>query len=264
MSSVFKVSLAGVALIAVAGCANMGNPGGDYKNQGYLLDQNGQVVKALGYDTCVRTSDWTPARAIVEGCDGYTKPAPKVAVAPPPPAPGKPEAKPEAKPEPKPAPAKKPDPLNITEKIELQNIPFDKAELTDDNKKELREFLGDLRKANKERTDVTFGAVVVTGHTDRLGSIPYNMKLSERRAVVAKDHLVSAEQVDPKLIFWEGKGPKQPIPVTKFCDNKMNRKQLIECLGPNRRVTVEVVGTAMPQPKPAPKPETKPEAKPKP
>jgi OmpA-OmpF porin, OOP family len=109
---------------------------------------------------------------------------------------------------------------------------------------------------------VTFGAVVVTGHTDRLGTIPYNMKLSERRAVVAKDHLVSAEQVDPKLIFWEGKGPKQPIPVTKFCDNKMNRKQLIECLGPNRRVTVEVVGTADPQPKPAPKPADKPAAKP--
>jgi hypothetical protein len=81
MSSVFKVSLAGVALVAVAGCANMGNPGGDYKNQGYLLDQYGQVVKALGYDSCVRTSDWTPARGIV-ACGDATAPAPKVAAAP--------------------------------------------------------------------------------------------------------------------------------------------------------------------------------------
>ncbi len=259
MSSVFKVGLSGVALVTLAGCANMGNPGGNYTKQGYLLDHTGQVVRSLGANVCVRTSDWTPARAIVEGCDGYKKPM----AAPPPkkpeakPAPKKPEAKPEAKP-------KKPQPINITEKIELQNIPFDKAELTDDNKKELNSFLGGLRKANKARTAVTFGAVVVTGHTDRIGSLPYNMKLSERRAVVAKDHLVNAEQVDQKLIFWEGKGPKQPIPVTKFCDNRMALKQLIECLGPNRRVTVEIVGRAMPQPKPeAKKPESKPEAKPK-
>ena len=263
MSSVFKVGLAGVALAAIAGCAGTG--GSQYVDRpAYLVDSNGQASKALGYDVCVRASDWTPARGLV-GCGDATAPAAKAPVAPPPKPAAKPAAKPEAKPEAKPAAKpKKPDPLNITEKIELQNIPFDKAELTDDNKKELKAFLADLRKANKQRTAVTFGAVVVTGHTDRLGSIPYNMKLSEKRAVVAKDHLVSAEQVDPKLIFWEGKGPKQPIPVTKFCDNKMNRKQLIECLGPNRRVTVEVVGTAVPQPKPAAKPEAKPAAKPKP
>jgi len=257
MHSAMKITLAGVALATIAGCGTPGSPGGNYKNQGYLLDTASNVVRAPVAGVCVRTSDWTPARAILE-CDPDLVPK-KAPPAPPPPPPKKPEAKPEAKPA-----AKKPEPINITEKIELQNIPFDKAVLTDDNKKELNSFLGDLRKANKQRTEVTFGAVVVTGHTDRIGSIPYNMKLSERRAVVAKDHLVSAENVDPKLIFWEGKGPKQPIPVTKFCDNKMNRKQLIECLGPNRRVTVEVVGTAMPQPKPAAKPEAKPEAKPKP
>jgi OOP family OmpA-OmpF porin len=98
----------------------------------------------------------------------------------------------------------------------------------------------------------------VTGHTDRIGSLNTNMKLSERRAVVVKDYLVSTG-VDQKVIFWEGKGPKQPIPVTKFCDNKMKRKQLIDCLSPNRRVTVEVVGTAEATAKP--KPEAKPEAK---
>jgi hypothetical protein len=75
---------------------------------------------------------------------------------------------------------------------------------------------------------------------------------------------VQNERVDQKLIFWEGKGPKEPIPVTKFCDNRMKRKQLIECLAPNRRVTVEIVGRALnlkPKPKPAAKPGAK---KPKP
>ena len=105
---------------------------------------------------------------------------------------------------------------------------------------------------------MNISAVVVTGHTDRIGSLKYNMGLSERRAVVVKDYLVS-QGVDQKVIFWEGKAFKQPIPVTKFCDNKMKRKQLIECLAPNRRVTVEVVGRAvsLAKPKPAAKPAAK-------
>jgi OOP family OmpA-OmpF porin len=134
--------------------------------------------------------------------------------------------------------------------------------MTEDNKKELAKFLASLRKATKARGPVTFGAVVVTGHTDRIGTLKYNMGLSERRAVVVKDHLVKVGNVDQKIIFWEGKGPKEPIPVTKFCDNKMKRKQLIECLSPNRRVTVEVVGRALNlKPKPKAKPGAK---KPKP
>ena len=173
-------------------------------------------------------------------------PAPKpVAAAP------KPEAKPEAK-------KAKPEFLNVEEKIELQGMPFAKAEMTPDNRAELEKFMGALRKATKAREAVNISAVVVTGHTDRIGSLKYNMGLSERRAVVVKDYLVS-QGVDQKVIFWEGKAFKQPIPVTKFCDNKMKRKQLIECLAPNRRVTVEVVGRAVSLAKP--KPEAKPEAK---
>ncbi|MBI1965233.1 MAG: OmpA family protein, partial [Betaproteobacteria bacterium] len=212
----------------------------------------GGIVRAAGAGVCVRTSDWTPARAVAE-CDPdlVKKPAPK------------PKAAPKAAPKPKPAAKKaKPQFLNIEEKIELQGMPFGKAEMTDENKTELDKFLAGLRKATKARAPVQFGAVIVTGHTDRIGSLKYNMKLSERRATVVKDYLV-AKGVDQKLIFWEGKGPKQAIPVTKFCDNKMKRKQLIECLAPNRRVTVEVVGRAV-NLKPKPKPKAKPGAKPKP
>ncbi|OGA53969.1 MAG: hypothetical protein A3F74_11660 [Betaproteobacteria bacterium RIFCSPLOWO2_12_FULL_62_58] len=208
----------------------------------------------------MRTSQWTPALAIAE-CDPDLVKKPAVKPKPKP----KPVAKPKPKPKPKP---KKPAMLNITEKIELQGMPFAKAEMTPDNVKELEKFIANLRKATKARGPVTFGAVVVTGHTDRIGSLKYNMKLSERRAVVVKDYLVNKLKVDPKVIFWEGKAFKDPIPVTKFCDNKMKRKQLIECLAPNRRVTVEVVGRAvsLAKPKPAAKPAAKPKpgAKPKP
>jgi OOP family OmpA-OmpF porin len=244
MSSALRNTLAGV-VIAGALLPGMASAQ-DAKNQGYLLDTQGNVVRAAGAGVCVRTSDWTPARAIAQ-CDPdlVKKPAPPKKAAPPPPK--------KAKPKP-PAKKKKPAMLNITQKIELQGMPFAKAEMTADNKASLDKFLAGLRKANKARGPVQFGAVVVTGHTDRIGSLKYNMKLSERRATVVKDYLVKNGGVDQKLIFWEGKGPKEPIPVTKFCDNKMKRKQLIECLAPNRRVTVEVVGRALNlKPKPAAK-----------
>jgi OOP family OmpA-OmpF porin len=202
------------------------------------------------------------AISLMAACETVPEKKPEPAPAP------KPAPKPAPAPKPveapKPAPKPKPVVLNIEEKIELQGMPFAKAEMTADNKKELDTFMGALRKATKAREAVNISAVVVTGHTDRIGSLKYNMGLSERRAVVVKDYLVSMG-VDQKVIFWEGKAFKQPIPVTKFCDNKMKRKQLIECLSPNRRVTVEVVGRAvsLAKPKPAAKPAAKkPAAKP--
>jgi len=200
------------------------------------------------------------AVSLLAACETVPEKKPEPAPAP------KAAPMPVEKPKPKPEPEKKAKPtfLNIEEKIELQGMPFAKAEMTADNKKELDDFVGALRKATKARAVVQVSAVVVTGHTDRIGSLKYNMGLSERRAVVVKDYLVSMG-VDQKVIFWEGKAFKQPIPVTKFCDNKMKRKQLIECLSPNRRVTVEVVGRAesLAKPKPAAKPAAKkPAAKP--
>jgi OOP family OmpA-OmpF porin len=192
------------------------------------------------------------AVALVPGC--ATEPEKPAPVAPAP----KPVAE-TPKPVEKPVEKKaKPEFLNVEQKIELQGMPFAKAEMTPDNKSELDKFMAALRKATKAREAVNISAVVVTGHTDRIGSLKYNMGLSERRAVVVKDYLVS-QGVDQKVIFWEGKAFKQPIPVTKFCDNKMKRKQLIECLAPNRRVTVEVVGRAisLAKPKPAAKPAAK-------
>ena len=74
-------------------------------------------------------------------------------------------------------------------------IPEDKVELTPDNKAELSEFLKYLRAANKERTVVKFSAGVVTGHTDRVGSVSYNMQRSEHLAAATRDYLSSAPPV---------------------------------------------------------------------
>ena len=241
MISVFRTALKGIVLAAAfMPAVAMAQ---DSKNQGYLVDQNSNVVMAIGAGVCVRTSDWTPARAAAAAACQQCTPdlCPKPAAAPKPVA-----AKPAAKPAEKPKP---PQPVNVELKIELQGIAFNKTELTADNKKELDEFL-----ATEVKPLNTIGAVIITGHTDRIGSEKYNKKLSEKRALGVKDYVVG-KGIDQKLIFWEGKASKQPIPVTKFCENKMKRKALIECLAPNRRVTVEVVGTKMP---PAPKPKPKP------
>jgi len=232
MRSALRITLAS-AIVAAALAPALASA---QAKDGYLTDTAGGVVKAPGAGVCVRTSQWTPALAIAE-CDPdlVKKPAPQKAKA----APQK-AAPQKAAPKPKP---KKPAMLNVEQKVELQGMEFDKAEMTPGNKEDLDKFLAALGKATKARGPVALGAVIVTGHTDRIGTLKHNMKLSERRAITVKDYIVS-KGVDQKLIFWEGKGPKQPIPVTKFCDNKMKRKQLIECLAPNRRVTVEVVGRA--------------------
>ena len=248
MSSAFRMTLAAVATCAAILPATASAQTGERKD-GYLTDTQGGIVRAIGAGVCVRTSQWTPALAVAE-CDPDLMPK---APPPPPPPPKKAETPPPPPKVVEKKPAPKPEMMNVERKIELQGMPFDKAEMTPDNVKELDEFMTDLK-------PVTLGALIVTGHTDRIGSLKYNQRLSERRAVVVKDYIVS-KGIDPKLIFWEGKAFKQPIPVTKFCSNKMKRKQLIECLAPNRRVTVEAVGT---MPAPAKKPAAKPEGGDKP
>ena len=81
--------------------------------------------------------------------------------------------------------------------------------------------------------------VVATGYTDRIGSDKYNDHLSLRRAQAVKSYLVSKE-IESNRVHTEDKGKRNPI--TTGCNQK-NRKQLIACLAPDRRVEVEVVGT---------------------
>ena len=78
--------------------------------------------------------------------------------------------------------------------------------------------------------------VRITGHTDRIGSEEYNLKLSERRAQAVKDYLVS-KGVAPRRLVALGRGMADPV-VT--C-NDQDRAELIKCLEPNRRVEVEEI-----------------------
>ena len=81
----------------------------------------------------------------------------------------------------------------------------------------------------------------VTGHADRLGSDKYNQKLSERRAAAVKTYLAS-QGVAADRVKTEGKGEAMPNPdadTANKCKGNKKTKKLIECLQPDRRVTVE-------------------------
>jgi OOP family OmpA-OmpF porin len=81
--------------------------------------------------------------------------------------------------------------------------------------------------------------VLVTGHTDPIGSDAYNQKLSERRADAVRDYLVK-KGVPKDRIEAIGVGEKQPV-AGLVCDQK-NLKARIECLQPDRRVEVQAKG----------------------
>ena len=83
--------------------------------------------------------------------------------------------------------------------------------------------------------------ILVVGHTDRIGSAAYNKKLSERRAAAVKTYLVS-KGIEANRVYTEGKGVKQPVTGDKCKSNKAS-KALIECLQPDRRADIEIIGT---------------------
>lgn len=188
----------------------------------YLQDGRGVVARSP-YGLCWRTGYWTPADAVA-GCDGELAPPIAKATAP--------AIAPASQPAPAPAAPKRCD--FATTLSSDQTFAFNKATLSAPAKKRIDdEVLGKI--ANCAKVDI----VLVTGHTDRLGSQQYNQKLSEKRANAVAAYLknkgINAE------IDTLGAGKTQSI---KACDDKLPRAQLIECLAPNRRVVIEVRGPA--------------------
>jgi OOP family OmpA-OmpF porin len=159
----------------------------------------------------------------------FDKPAPPPPP-PPPPAPVAQVAPPAPPPPPPPPPAPPPPPP--PEKVTLQAgklFGFDSAQLQLPVP-ELDTF------AQALAANPGISGVVITGHTDRLGSAAYNQRLSQRRADAVKQYLVS-KGVDASQLKAEGKGATQPV---KECKDR-NRQALIACLEPNRRVEISPI-----------------------
>ena len=186
------------------------------------------IAAALAFIGACATEPEKPAPKPAAAPPPAPAPAPVVKPAPPPPAP---VPAPVAKPEPKPEPPKKPAVVNLAS---TELFEFNKAVLTPEARAKLdSEVVAKLR----DLKDVKY--IIVNGHADRLGSAQYNQKLSEKRAEAVRAYLVS-KGVDASKVETLGFGKTLP---TKSCPDQKNRKELIECLSPNRRVVVEVQGT---------------------
>ena len=110
---------------------------------------------------------------------------------------------------------------------------FDKSAIKPEGKQALDKFAAELRGSK-------FDVISVTGHTDRIGSDAYNVKLSTRRADVVKNYLVEPAGLPAAKITATGAGESNPVTKPGDCKGTKKTKALIACLQPDRRVDVEV------------------------
>ena len=185
----------------------------------YVIDQRGEVAKS-GTGLCWRTGFWTPAAAAKDpagcACDKDLLPKevcePKAAT---------------------PAPMGKPASAKVTLAADAL-FDYDKAVLRPEGKKALDDLVAKSKSLNLE-------VIIAVGHTDRLGSDAYNQKLSEKRAAAVKTYLVG-KGIEANKVYTEGKGEKQPKTGTT-CKGDKKTKALVDCLQPDRRVDIEIIGT---------------------
>lgn len=135
-------------------------------------------------------------------------------------------------PPPPPAPAPLPEqPLRLAADALFG---FDSAVLSAEGQQAVQGILAQVREASKVQS------IQVVGYTDRIGAASYNQQLSQKRAEAVRTALVQGG-VPPGSISAEGRGAAEPIVQ---CAQR-NRRELIACLAPNRRV--QIVGVAHPR-----------------
>ena len=191
----------------------------------YVVDQRDVVAKS-GFGLCWRDGYWTPAAAAADkaGCECDKDLLPASACAPAAAAPAGAGAG---------AAGVKPSGEKITVAADAL-FDFNKAVLRPAGKEKLDELVS---KAKAIKLEV----ILAVGHTDRIGGDAYNQKLSEKRAAAVKDYLVG-KGIEANRVYTEGKGEKQPVTGDK-CKGNAKTKALIDCLQPDRRVDIEVIGT---------------------
>ena len=223
MNKSVKMSTLAALLASASGAALAQQPLTDIQAatpvSGYVQDARGIIVRDP-FGLCWRTGYFTPALAQIE-CDPDLVPKPAPPVAPPPVVPA-PAAAPVA-----------PPATPAAEKITFAAdafFDFDKSTLKPEGKAKLDDLVSKLGGINLE-------VIIAVGHTDGIGSVPYNQKLSVRRAESVKAYLVS-KGIEANRVYTEGKGKSQPI-----APNAINGKDNPAGRAKNRRVEIEVVGT---------------------
>lgn len=97
-----------------------------------------------------------------------------------------------------------------------------------------QEILGEL---GTQLAGIKKMKVEVIGYTDRIGNDAYNLGLSKKRAEAVKEEI--AKVGNALSVTAEGRGKENPV---SKCGNLADRKLLIKCLQPDRRVEIKVSG----------------------
>lgn len=137
------------------------------------------------------------------------------------------------------APAPAPQPVEETKTFTLTSdvlFDFGKATLKPAGVTALSQLYNQIQ--TLEMTDKN---IVVYGYTDRIGSDAYNLKLSQDRAKTVSSFLTS-KGLSATRITAVGRGEADPVSPAS-CNAIKAKKDLIVCLAPDRRVSVEVKGS---------------------
>lgn len=89
--------------------------------------------------------------------------------------------------------------------------------------------------------NITPGSTVtVVGHTDRIGTAQYNLKLSQQRAGAVADFLNAKSGFKSKFVT-QGVGATQPTEGTRLCTGLRDFERFKSCLAPDRRVVISII-----------------------
>jgi OmpA-OmpF porin, OOP family len=193
---------------------------------GYVTDGPNSTVVTNPFGLCWKTGDWNPDKAIAP-CDAVPlaavpAPAPQAAAPTPPPVAAAPQR-------------------NVIEKVTLNSdvlFDFNKATLKDEGKGKLDELADRIKDARIDEVDAA-------GHADRIGSDRYNQRLSDARAQAVRDYLAQ-KGIPADKIKAEGKGESEPVTgdsCARMGPEKASNRKLVQCLQPDRRVEIEVLGS---------------------
>lgn len=120
----------------------------------------------------------------------------------------------------------------ISEEQRTVYFGFNKSNLTPEAKSRLDTLANQLTAAG----DVE-GARIV-GYADRIGTTSYNERLSKKRADTVRAYLISEGFVKPSETETHWVGKTEP---TASCSADLPHAQLVQCLQPDRKVSVELL-----------------------
>jgi OmpA-OmpF porin, OOP family len=172
------------------------------------------------------------------GSEEQAAPPPPPPPAPPPPPPARPAPPPPPAPAPAPAPEAHHIVIPASGSVTLVGVTFafNSAALTDSSDP----ILDDTARGLKEHPGLK---VEVQGYTDGIGSVRYNLRLSQRRAQAVREYLIG-QGVDASQLTARGYDKSHPVATNATAAGRAeNRRVVLYVLSNPAAVTVHGAGT---------------------